>query len=330
MNDRPTDPPAPADLVGAAWPGTTITDAQPLYGGFWAAMQRLTVAGQPDGVPRKLVFRVAPDGPMGAKELAVQRSVADLGFPTPVVRLAGTDGATTWSVMDFAAGSPPLDGLDGLAALRKGPSILRRLPGQLAVPLARLHQLEPGPVTEAVTADAPTVAWTVDDLLGHFEAAADILGHQDLTATIRHLTATRPPDGKTVVCHGDYHPFNLLVTDDGSATVLDWTGAILADPAFDLAFTTLLLENPPLHAPGPLQPVISAVGRRLARRFIAAYQRAAPSVDLSALAWYRALHGTRILIELASMADRRPGGADGHPFTTLRPAAEAAIDRVAA
>jgi len=330
VNDRPLDLPAPADFIEAAWPGTIVTDAQPLHGGFWAAMQRLTVTGQPDGVPTELVFRVAPDGPMGAKELAVQRSVADLGFPTPVVRLAGTDGATTWSVMDFASGSPPLDGLDGLAALRKGPSILRRLPGQLAEPLARLHQLDSGPVTDAVAACAPSVAWTVDDLLEHFEAAADILGHKDLTATIRRLTAARPPAGTTVVCHGDYHPFNLLVTHEGSATVLDWTGAILADPAFDLAFTTLLLENPPLHAPGPLHPVISAVGRRLAHRFTAAYQQAAPLVDLSALSWYRALHGTRILIELASMADRRPGGADGHPFTTLRPAAEAAIDRVAA
>jgi aminoglycoside phosphotransferase (APT) family kinase protein len=289
-------------------------------------MQRLTVSGQPEGVPTGLVYRVAPDGPMGAKELVVQRSLAELGYPTPTVRLAGTDGTSTWSVMDFATGSPPLDGLDGLAALRKGPSILRQLPGQLAAPLARLHRLDPAPVSEAIAAEAPSVAWTVDDLLEHFGTAAEVLGRHELTATIRHLASTKPA-GELVVCHGDYHPFNLLVADHGTATVLDWTGALLADPTFDLAFTTLLLEHPPLHAPGPLQPVIGAVGRRLARRFLAAYRQEAPSIDLTGLGWHRAVHGIRILIELASMEQRRPGGAQGHPFAVLRPAAEAAIVR---
>ena len=46
--------------------------------------------------------------------------------------------------------------------------------------------------------------------------------------------------------------------------VVDWTGAIVADPCFDLAFTELLLANPPLILPRPLAPVGTAAGRLLA------------------------------------------------------------------
>ena len=73
-----------------AWPGTTLgMEPQPLAGGFWASMYRLRLVGQPLGVPSDVVFRIAPDAAMGAKELAVQRTIAEMGFGTPRVRLAG-------------------------------------------------------------------------------------------------------------------------------------------------------------------------------------------------------------------------------------------------
>lgn len=314
------------EQLEAAWPGTRLAgDPVPLTGGFWAAMQRIEVTGQPDGVPALLVHRVAPSGPMGAKELAVQRAVAETGFPTPAVRLSGQRGTSTWSVMDFAAGSPPLAGLDGVAALRNGAGILRRLPGQLAGPLAELHALDPAPVTAAVRAAAPGVAWTVDDLLEHYATVAEPLGGSDLAVIVERVASARPVEGRAGLCHGDYHPFNLLIDDGGAAIVLDWTGALHAEPSFDLAFTTLLLENPPLHAPGPLRPVIGAVGRRLSARFLAAYRAAAPSADLSSLGWHRALHGVRILVELATMDARGDGSAARHPFGGMRAAAHDAI-----
>jgi hypothetical protein len=39
--------------------------------------------------------------------------------------------------------------------------------------------------------------------------------------------------------------------------------------------------------------------------------------------WYQALHGTRILIELATLQAR--GDAVSHPFVTLEPAAATAV-----
>lgn len=129
-----------------------------------------------------------------------------------------------------------------------------------------------------------------------------------------------------MVCHGDLHPFNLLVDDVGATTVLDWTGAILAEPAFDVAYTSMLLTSPPLAAPRPLAGIIGRVGANLSRHFVAGYQALAPDADLSNLDWYRALHGARMLIELASIQATRPGTAAHHPFWSVRAAAANALD----
>lgn len=314
-----------------AWPGTTLAaEPTPLAGGFWASMYRLRLDGQPPAVPSDVVVRVAPDAAMGAKELAVQRSVAEMGFATPRVRLSGPadDLGGTWSVMDFAEGSPPLGDLDGIAALRRAPRLFARLPVQLAAPMAGLHALDPEPVSSAVDVAAPSAAWRVEDLFEHFEAGAEMLARPDLAAAVRALADLRPAEGTTVICHGDLHPFNLLADDDGDVTVIDWTASIRAEPAYDVAFTAMLLANPPLDAPGPLGRVIRRVGSGLARRFVARYRTLAPDHDLGALDWYRALHAARLLVEAASLEARHGPGAGGHPFGALTPAAASALSTV--
>jgi aminoglycoside phosphotransferase (APT) family kinase protein len=284
--------------LAAAWPGTTLAaEATPLAGGFWASMYRLQLVGQPEGVPTEVVFRIAPDAAMGAKELAVQRTVAELGFTTPSVRLAGPvddELGGSWSVMDFADGVPPLGDLNGIAALRRAPALFDRLPRQLAVAMAGIHALDPEPASAAVEATAPSVAWRVEQLLQHFEAGAEGLGRPDLVTAVRLLAQRRPLEGTTTICHGDLHPFNLLVADDGRVTVIDWTAAIRAEPVYDVAFTSLLLAHPPLDATGPLDAIITWVGGRIARRFISHYRALAPECDLGELHWQRALHGARI------------------------------------
>ena len=67
--------------------------------------------------------------------------------------------------------------------------------------------------------------------------------------------------------------------------MLDWTAARIAHPAYDLAFTRLLLANPPLHAPRPLRPVINAAARRMAKRILTTYTKVSPHpIDADTLA----------------------------------------------
>lgn len=294
----------------------------PLSGGFWADMYRVPVTGQPAGAPSQVVVRFAPHRTMGAKEAEVQRAIAAAGFPTPRVWLSGPDEARDgwWSIMDFVAGVPLLAGLDGAAALRRAPSLLRTLPVQLADAATRLHQLDTAPVTDAVQVAAPEVAWSTGAVLGQLRAGADTVGRTDVVAALDRLAADMPAPGGEVICHGDLHPFNVMTTDE-RLVVLDWTGALLAHPCFDLAFTELLLANPPLHLPGALAPVGRLAGRLLARRFIAIYARANNTVSLESLGWFRVLHSARVLVEAEHVRATHGPDGGGHPFLAVAPVA---------
>lgn len=63
------------------------------------------------------------------------------------------------------------------------------------------------------------------------------------------------PDGDRL-CHGDYHPGNILMAGDGPV-VIDWTNVTRGDPCADVARTRLLLEV------GELPPGAPALVRRL-------------------------------------------------------------------
>jgi thiamine kinase-like enzyme len=61
---------------------------------------------------------------------------------------------------------------------------------------------------------------------------------------LQHLE--RLPDG-TALCHGDFHPENVLVGEEG-VFVVDWPSAMRGNPLADIARTTLLVmysELPP-------------------------------------------------------------------------------------
>lgn len=313
-----------------AWPDVQPGRPEPLSGGFWAAMFRVALTGQPPGVPDEVVVRRAPHRAMGAKEAEVQRAVAAAGFPTPNVWLSRPDpgGEGWWSVMDHVPGPSLLAGLDGPGVLRRAPTLVRSLPVQLAETAAALHRVDPAPVTDAVERVAPDVAWSAPAMLEHLRAGASALGHDDVAAALGRLATDVPESRPAAVCHGDLHPFNVL-DHDGELVLIDWTGAVVADPCFDVAFTHLLLANPPLGLPRALAPVGRGAGRLLARRFVAAYARANPSASLDALAWFGALHSARVLVEVARLrADLRPGGG-GHPFFQVAPAAARRLSAVA-
>ncbi len=52
------------------------------------------------------------------------------------------------------------------------------------------------------------------------------------------LTCARP-----AVVHWDFHPDNILLREDGSAVVIDWTQCEVSDARFDLAWTVTLISS---------------------------------------------------------------------------------------
>lgn len=291
---------------------------QRLGGGFWAEMWILRLREQGPHLPERVVVRLAPDAELASWETAVQRGVAAQGYPTPAILASGTAGTGRfWSVMEHATGQPLLAGLDGISALVRLPRLGAVLPGQLASVMARLHALDPAPIeNDLVQTTGRTVG--VDGLLDHFSACAQQVDDPVLTRAIDRLAATRPKASHKVLCHGDLHPFNVL-RHDGGLTVLDWTAAQIADPAYDVAFTALLLAHPPLAAPRAVQPIVRAAARSLARRFLRSYDYGAPyPVDAAQLEWHSGLHAVRILLDVAAWrAEGSIGDHRGHPWLMM-------------
>jgi aminoglycoside phosphotransferase (APT) family kinase protein len=303
---------------------------QLLTGGFWASMALLRLANV---VPpaSELVLRVMPDAGMAAKETVFQREIARQGFPVPAVRLAGgadSGAGGPFLLMDRAPGRTPLGGLDALAAIRSLPALLRGLPHLLARVTVALHALDPAPLRSALAEVGANAPAEPGAFVAGLAAMAGEYGRGDLQAAALWLAGHRPQAGREVIAHGDLHPFNLLVDGDRWA-LLDWTTALIADPAYDLTFTALMLRHPPLVAPAPLRPVVRAAGAVLARRFLTAYRRAGGVVPgEQALDWYASLHALRALTEVAGWQSD-PDGPDhsGHPWLALRPVLAAILRR---
>ena len=290
-----------------------------LTGGFWAELVSIRLQNAPEGWRGPLVARVMPDAATAAKETVFQAEVAGQGFPTPTVHASGgpNEGVNgrAFMVMDLAPGRPLLAGLDGLAAVAKLPSLVRRLPATLADILARLHRLDPAPVQVRLEADG-VARPGLEPMLTSLHDTAQRLGRVDLADAAAWLRDHPPVSEPTVICHGDLHPFNVLVDDAGTVTVLDWSAALLAPATCDLGFTSLVLAEPPLLVPGSLKRFVRAAGRALSRRFVRVYERrAGQHVDRSSLAWHQAVVCLRALVEAAGwVASGTIDERTGHPW----------------
>jgi aminoglycoside phosphotransferase (APT) family kinase protein len=96
-----------------------------------------------------------------------------------------------------------------------------------------------------------------------------------------------------VICHGDFHPFNILMHEGKISGVLDWSGFRLADPAYDIASTKVVLSIlAPVLRPGLLSSDFM-------ERYLAAYQTKHP-LDSNTIAYFEVV---RLILGLVDGAD---------------------------
>ena len=302
-----------------------------LSGGYWAELVAFRLAGAPDEMDGDLVARIMPDPELARKETAIQGAVAAAGFPTPTVRLSGgpdTGLGRAFMVMDRADGAPLLAGLAGGRELFAAPAQLARIPATLAEAMADLHRLDPVPVQRRLEPSGD--AASVPGLLAVLVGGAAACRRSDLARAADWLVTNPPPHGPDVICHGDLHPFNLVVDDTGRVTVLDWSAALIGARAYDVAFTSLMLAEPPLAIPAPARPLVRGAGRWLSRRFVAHYRRrSGAEIDASTLRWHQGVVCLRSLVEVAHWV--RAGELEarrGHPWLVCGPAFAARISRL--
>jgi aminoglycoside phosphotransferase (APT) family kinase protein len=281
-----------------------------------------SLVNPPPDWPKELVARLMPDPKLAKKETIVQRAVAAAGFPTPAVRAVGgpDDGlGRAFMIMDKATGAPLLSGITGISTVSSALGVLRKIPEFLASSMAQLHALTlPDLPKQLADCEIPII---VTQMLTELQQTVTFYERSDLETAAKWLIAHQPTSSNDVVCHGDLHPFNLLADGD-HITVLDWSATLLGARTYDVAFTSVMLGEPPLLVPDPLRPFIKRVGAGLAKSFVRRYQHHA-NVQIGAddLAWHQGIVCLRALAEVAGWVRAGiDGDRVGHPWMVSGPA----------
>ncbi len=297
---------------------------QRIRGGFWAQIWSVGFNNAPPPFDKPLVLRVMPDANAARPEIAVQRWLSDAGFPTPRIVAAGTAPGLgeAYALMTYAAGRSPLGGLQlGVGTLLDIRRTLSTISTVLAETASRLHALDPLPLQAQLATLGVDLA---DKAERSFRANIDRVSGEAPTSGFADIATWldnhRPPPSTSVICHGDLHPFNLLIDDHSLVTVLDWTNTAIGPREMDLGLTAALVRCAPISVPGPIRAVVARVTAHLAESFIAVY-RQHNTVDQTAVDWWEALQHARCLADLAH-GRLNPDSIVGpaHPFEMSGPA----------
>jgi len=155
------------------------------------------------------------------KEEKITRTVYEAGLPAPAVH-----------------GIVEVEGRHGIIYERvDGPSMLEELiskPGEaghfvdiFAKLHAEMHSLE--------VTGLPSQRRQIEEKI----RAAEVLSEDGRKAALK--TLHRLPDG-VAVCHGDFHPDNILMSPRGPV-IIDWVDATKGNPHADIARTILLIQQ---------------------------------------------------------------------------------------
>ncbi len=155
-------------------------------------------------------------------EAQLARAVHRAGLPVPAVgRVLQVDGR--WGLT-----YERVDGPSMLEELRSRPWKLIRSARLLAELQARMHATK-------LEVDLPSQQERLREKIGQ----APGLG-PDLRETLLEALGKLAPGDR--LCHGDFHPDNVLITGRGPV-VIDWIDASLGNPLADLARTSVILRG---------------------------------------------------------------------------------------
>lgn len=104
------------------------------------------------------------------------------------------------------------------------------------------------------------------------------------------------PDNQTL-CHGDFHPGNVILTRKGPV-VIDWMTACSGSPWADAARTNLLLTVGPKRAGKVLSPVIRLVIDFYHQAYLRRYLARNPDKDREAKGWAPLIAAARLSEEI--------------------------------
>jgi len=302
-----------------------------ITGGFDTAIFGFRLSGARPPFTEALVlrlFRASRPAAEVKREAVVQNALVGIAYPAARVFLDETDPSFLngpFLIMERLRGRTLGFGFERLGEGRSAADLVRLI---LELPLRTrrmvalwsqaqlaLHALPAEEFARALEAAGQSRGdFSLDAQLAVMQQLIAEAGLVGLAPGLAWLSAQRPAPVPNVVCHGDFHPFNILVEEERVTGVVDWTHVIITDPALDLGSALAITATVPIAAPRPLRPIFRAIMRTLGHAFVRAYCRSRP-LDARSLRYFEVFCCLRQLIwvGLAAAAGTPRVGAYGSP-----------------
>jgi aminoglycoside phosphotransferase (APT) family kinase protein len=298
-----------------------------IQGGFDAAIFGFTLDRVPPHLAGPLILRLghANADPGRVKlETVVQNTLAEMGFPAPRVMLTESDPGVLggpFMVMMRLYGQPLAHGIEGFGAesslvgqlqlLFNLPAIFARIIDQWVDMQIRLHQLPAEPLLRAVTtAGIDAGAITLEGQLTRLRTIVKRSALTGLEPGLAWLDNRRLPQPReAVICHGDFHPLNMLADNNQPTGVIDWANTVIAEPAMDVGSAIANISAVPLGLPWALRVAAHTVIGAALRSYKRAYRERRP-LDDQAVLYYEIFRAVAQLVWVGqARATGRVGGA---------------------
>ncbi|MHA2283820.1 MAG: phosphotransferase family protein [Promethearchaeota archaeon] len=261
-----------------------------LKGGFETFIYFFKLKNVEEELNQRLVLRLFPEyyGPENAVwEGSIQNSLADQGYPVPRAHLICTDKSImggAFFIMEFLSGKPMM-------------TASKNIPEILGKTHAKLHNIDPKSLIKSLKKQGFNKNQFL--FVKTFDNDLKVAKKSELPwilDIVEWLIKNRPPEPKSLaICHGDFHPYNILIQDGKITGVLDWGSTLIADPAIDIANTIKLITIFPKYF--PLESEYESLDRdKFAREYLDAY-RAQNPLDNIKIDYYGVVRSLTSLIE---------------------------------
>jgi aminoglycoside phosphotransferase (APT) family kinase protein len=301
---------------------------QSISGGFDTAIFGFALKGAPADASGRLILRLGHERsqpPRFALEAVTQNVLAEMGYLVPRVLVLETDTGPLggpFLVMQRLAGKPLGQKLSAFAAEAPFATRLRHV-AQLPATFAaitrtwvevqvRLHEQPVAPLLRAATeAGVDERMLTFDGQLARLAGLVESDGLTALSPAVSWLKAHRPDDrALAVICHGDFHPLNIMADGDAATGVIDWANVVVAPPEMDVASAVANIATFPMKVPAAVSAPLRLLVATLLRRYVATHHQFRP-LDQDRLRYYQVF---RAMVQLRPalaglLAGRARGGA---------------------
>jgi aminoglycoside phosphotransferase (APT) family kinase protein len=293
-----------------------------ILGGRDAAIFGFAIEPALLGLSGPLILRLARAQTNPARvrlEAIVLNTLAGTGYPVP--RVVATEPDVTvlggpFMIMTRLAGRPLAQEIESIGG---GASLINQVRRLFSLPAAlggiiemwvdvqiRLHEL-PTESLLAALADAGIKrdSITLEGQLSRIEGVIEQCNLAGLRPGISWLQSHRPQQPlRAAICHGDFHPLNILAEGGRVTGIIDWSNVVIASPEMDVGSALANISTVPFDIPPLLFVPLRGLLHLTLRRYYAAYCKRR-ALDDVAVRYFQVF---RAIAQLASVGQNLAAG----------------------